>query len=272
MILGALVDAGLPLDALERELCKLPVQGFELRAQRVDKRGLAALHLDVLVPGEDGQLAKPRDDSGHHHADHHHEGMAHRNLGDILLILRAAHFPDVVEAMAAKIYRRLAQAEGRVHGRPPDEIAFHEVGQIDAVVDIAGAALGLYLLGIEKVFCSPLPCGRGRIRSAHGETPSPAPATMELLRDAPTYELAVDGEFVTPTGAAILTSVASFESRPAMTIATIGYGAGSSDFAFPNVLRVLVGDTSESGQAASHPDDVVQLETNIDDMNPQLYE
>lgn len=265
MIVGALIDAGLSLDALERELRKLPVRGFDIRAQRVDKRGLAALYLDVRVPGEDGQ-------ADHSHAAHHHEGIAHRKLTDVLQILREAHFPDVVEAMAAQIYRRLAQAEGRVHGVPADEIAFHEVGQIDAIVDIAGAALGLYSLGIEKVFCSPLPCGRGRTRSAHGEMPSPAPATMELLRDIPTYQLDVDGEFVTPTGAAILTSIASFETRPAMTIGGIGYGAGSSDFPFPNVLRVLVGDSLQREQGAQHPDDIVQLETNIDDMNPQLYE
>jgi len=293
MILGALIDAGLSPDALERELRKLPVHGFELRARRVDKRGLAALHFDVYVPGEDGRLAGDADNShahehhthehhahehhahehhAHRHDAHHHEGIAHRKLGDVLEILRSAHFPDVVESMAAQIYRRLARAEGQVHGVPAEQIAFHEVGQIDAIVDIAGAALGLHLLGIEKVFSSPLPCGRGRIRSAHGEMPSPAPATMELLRDVPTYELDVDGEFVTPTGAAILTTVASFETRPAMTIAGIGYGAGSSDFPFPNVLRVLIGDSVKREGGEQHPDDVVQLETNIDDMNPQLYE
>jgi uncharacterized protein (TIGR00299 family) protein len=231
------------------------------------------------VPGEDGRLADDTRDSHEHnhhshdhHNAHHHEGIAHRKLGDVLHILRAAHFPDAVETMATQIYRRLAQAEGRVHGVPADQIAFHEVGQIDAIVDIAGAALGLYLLGVEKVFSSPLPCGRGRIKSAHGEMPSPAPATMELLRDVPTYALDIDGEFVTPTGAAILTTIASFETRPAMTIAGIGYGAGSSDFPFPNVLRVLIGDPVRREGGAPHPDEVVQLETNIDDMNPQLYE
>jgi len=166
----------------------------------------------------------------------------------------------------------LAYAEARVHGVPVDEIAFHEVGQVDAIVDIAGAALGLHLLGIDAVYCSPLPCGRGRITSAHGEGPSPAPATLDLLRDAPTYALDLEGEFVTPTGAAILSSIASFDERPPMTIAGIGYGAGSSDFPFPNVLRVILGATIERAAATPGPDDVVQLETNIDDMNPQLYE
>jgi pyridinium-3,5-bisthiocarboxylic acid mononucleotide nickel chelatase len=272
MILGALVDAGLSLDALERELRKLPVSGFALRVERVDKRGLAALHLDVHVPGEDGHPANAHDGTAHPGHDHHHEGIAHRKLGDIVAILHAARLPTDAAVMAEKIYRRLAHAEARVHGVPVDEIAFHEVGQIDAIVDIAGAALGLHLLGIDAVYCSPLPCGRGRITSAHGEGPSPAPATLELLRDAPTYALDVEGEFVTPTGAAILSSIASFAARPPMTIAGIGYGAGSSDFPFPNVLRVILGATLEQHPGTPGPDDVVQLETNIDDMNPQLYE
>jgi pyridinium-3,5-bisthiocarboxylic acid mononucleotide nickel chelatase len=271
MILGALCDAGLPLDALERELRKLPVSGFVLRHTRVDKRGLAALHLDVEVPGEDGHVAShPAHSAGHHH----HEGLAHRTLADIVAILRAAHLPAEVEATAEKIYRRLAVAEARVHGSGVEEIAFHEVGQVDAMVDITGAAIALHLLGIEKVYCSALPCGTGRIRSAHGEGPSPAPATMDLLRDAPTYALDVDGEFVTPTGAAILSSIASFDTRPPMIVRAIGYGAGTSDFPFPNVLRVMLGETLPAAHAdgASSAEHVVQLETNIDDMNPQLYE
>ena len=217
MILGALVDAGLPLESLERELRKLPISPFALHAQRVDKRGLAALYLDVDVPGEDGHA---HDAHGSHHDAHRHERLAHRKLADVLEILKAAHFERAVEAMAEKTYRRLAGAEARVHGTTVEEIAFHEVGQIDAIVDIAGAAIGLHMLGIGAVYCSPLPCGQGRVTSAHGEMPSPAPATLDMLRDAPTYALDVAGEFVTPTGAAILTAVASFQARPPMTINT----------------------------------------------------
>lgn len=277
MILGSLVDAGLPQDSLERELCKLPVSNWKLSAQRVNKRGLAALFLDVHVPGEDGHLtgshtSGEHDHHDHHEGDHRHEHSAQRKLGDVLQILHAANLPAEVEQTATKIYRNLARAEARVHGERPEDIAFHEVGQIDAIIDIAGAALGLHLLGIDSVYCSALPCGKGRIHSAHGEGPSPAPATMELLRDKPTYDLDVDGEFVTPTGAAILATVASFDPRPAMTITGIGYGAGRTEFPFPNVLRVLIGETLERGQPAAGPDDVVQLETNIDDMNPQIYE
>ncbi len=274
MILGSLVDAGLPQDMLERELRKLPVSGWQLRTERVRKRGLAALYLDVHVPGEDGHRAHPHPD-GHDRAnagDHHHEGIAHRTLSDVLQILQAAKLPARVEQTAALIYRNLAHAEGRAHGEPSEAVVFHEVGQVDAIVDIAGAALGLHLLGVEAVFCSALPCGKGRITSAHGTGPSPAPATLELLRGKPTYTLDVEGEFVTPTGAAILSSIASFEPRPAMTIDSIGYGSGSSDFPFPNVLRVLIGETTQPAPDEADPDDVVVLETNIDDMNPQFYE
>jgi pyridinium-3,5-bisthiocarboxylic acid mononucleotide nickel chelatase len=268
MILGALVDAGLPLGALERELAKLPVSGWAISAGPVRKRGLGALYLDVRVPGEDH--------------DHRHVGSAdggakehaHRRLADVLEILKAAAYPREVEQTATAIYRRLAEAEARVHRVPVDEILFHEVGQVDAIVDITGAALGLHLLGIERVYCSPLPCGRGTIHSAHGDLPTPPPATLELLRGSPTYAIDFEGELVTPTGAAILTSVAAFDVRPPMTIERIGYGSGRSDFPFANVLRVIVGeaaaDLAEPAQAG--PDTVVQLETNIDDMNPQLFE
>ncbi|MFI5388184.1 MAG: nickel pincer cofactor biosynthesis protein LarC [Candidatus Eremiobacterales bacterium] len=263
MILGALVDAGLSLDALERDLRKLPVEGWSIEARRVDKHGLSALYLDVRVPGEDHERG--------HHGHHDH---AHRTLADVLSIVRRAGFPAAVEKAASAIYHRLADAEAKVHGVPVEEIAFHEVGQIDAIVDIAGAALGLYLMGIERVYCSAMPCGRGFIDASHGRMPSPAPATLELLRGVPTYDVDVDGELVTPTGAAILSTIASFESRPPMVIDCIGYGAGRSDFPFPNVLRVLVGETAQSpaGGGGASGSDVTVLETNIDDMSPQLYE
>lgn len=268
MIMGALVDAGLSLDALERELRKLPIAGWTIGARRVDKRGLAALYLDVDVPGEDHHH--------HHDAPHGHDhahAHSHRTLADVLSIVRQAGFPAAVEKTASAIYHRLGEAEARVHGVAVDRIAFHEVGQIDAIVDIAGAALGLYLLGIDRVYCSAIPCGRGFIEASHGRMPSPAPATLDLLRGAPTYDVDIDGELVTPTGAAILTTIASFDPRPPMVVESIGYGAGRSDFPFANVLRVLVGETVETGRpGGGSGDDVTILETNIDDMSPQLYE
>jgi uncharacterized protein (TIGR00299 family) protein len=271
MILGSLIDAGLPLGLLERELQKLPVKGWSLKARPVHKHGLGALYLDVAVAGEDGRAP---------HGSHHHEGIAHRKLADVLGILRAAGFSKHVEDQARGIYVRLGQAEARVHRVPLEEIAFHEVGQVDAIIDIAGAVIALDALGVERVFCSALPCGRGTIASAHGTLPSPAPATLELLRGAPTYAIDIDCELVTPTGAAILTEIAGFAERPPMRLESIGYGSGRSDFPFPNVLRVMIGETGaapgadgpgdkRAGDAAG--DDVVQIETNIDDMSPQLY-
>lgn len=270
MIAGALVDAGLSVDALERELRRLPVGGWSIRAEQVHRRGLGATYLDVTVPGEDSPNPAARD-----HEHHSHEGTAHRRLSDIIEIVRAARFARDVEERAVAVYRRLGEAEARVHRRPVEKIAFHEVGQIDAIVDVAAAALGLHLLGVDGVYCSPLPLGRGRIRGAHGEYPSPAPAALELMRGAPTYAVDLDAELVTPTGAAILTTLASFDVRPPMTIERIGYGSGRSDFPFPNVLRVVMGETTGTGFAgptSRSPTEVEQIETNIDDMNPQLYE
>lgn len=267
MILGSLVDAGLPLDRLQTELRRLPVSGWELHARRISKRGLAALFLDVCVAGEDRHAGEP-----HASHDHHHEGIAHRKLADVLAILRAAHFTPPVERMAERIYRRLAAAEAAMHGSTVNDVVFHEVGQVDAIIDITGAAIALDLLGVERAHCSALPCGTGRIQSAHGEGPSPAPATMELLRGHPTYTIDLAAEFVTPTGAAILTEIASFEPRPPMIVNQIGYGSGSSDFPFPNVLRVLIGETHPASPADASDDDVVQIETNIDDMDPRVYE
>jgi uncharacterized protein (TIGR00299 family) protein len=272
MIMGALVDAGLSIDALERELRRLPLEGWSIHAEPVHKRGLGALYLDITVPGEDHHAAVAP------HEPHAHEPHAHRTLADVIAIVRAAGFPTAVEKTACAIYHRLGEAEARVHRVPIDQIAFHEVGQIDAIVDIAGAALGLYMLDIDRVYCSRLPCGRGTTHAAHGALPSPPPATMELLRGFPCHDVDIDAELVTPTGAAILTTVAQFTPRPAMTVRGIGYGSGRSDFPFANVLRVVIGDAlADAGSEAALPrsngtGQIEQLETNIDDMNPQLYE
>ena len=262
MILGALVDAGVSTEALERELQRLPVSGWALHARETHKQGLGATYLDVEVPGEDH----------HRHSQAHAHAHAHRSLSEVLGIVHAAGYPSHIETMATRIFERLAQAEARVHRMPVEEIVFHEVGQIDAIIDITGFALALDLAGVETVFCSPLPCGNGSITSAHGTFPSPAPATLELLRGVPTYQVDLAEEMVTPTGAAILTAIAKFTQRPSMVIDRIGYGAGRSDFPFPNVLRACIGEPSPASRATSDALDVVQIETNIDDMNPQLYE
>ncbi len=275
MILGALVDAGLSVDALERELRRLPVRGWKIKTEAVHKCSIGALYLDVDVPGEDLEHGHGRINSTAPlgSEQHHHEGHPHRSLADVLEIIRAARYPAQVESRAVKIYERLAAAEARVHRVPVNDIAFHEVGQVDAIVDVAGAVLGLHLLGVESIYCSPLPCGRGTVHGAHGAMPSPSPATLDLLRGVPTYAVDLDAEMVTPTGAAILTGLASFALRPPMTIERIGYGAGRSEFPFANVLRVSIGERAGSENPLLQPEDgdVVQIETNIDDMNPQLY-
>lgn len=248
MLLGALVDAGLGPDALVAELRKLEVEGWSLRAERVRRAGIAA----TLI-----------------HVDLEETPQPHRRLPEILRIIEGSALTESDKTHAASVFRRLAQAEARVHGIQPDDVDFHEAGALDAIVDVAGAVAGLRLLGIDELYCSPLPVGGGTARSAHGVLPVPAPATLELLAmaGAPVAPATADRpmEMVTPTGAAIVTTLATFD-RPAMTLQRTGYGAGGRDpEGWPNVLRVWIGD------AAGAPRTMLLVETNIDDMNPEVY-
>ena len=250
MILGALVDAGVPLDALRAELKKLALPGWEIGAREVRKGAFRAIKVDVEI-----------DARAHHH---------HRGLKDILAILDGSALAPEVREPAGRIFRRLADAEARVHGTTPDEVHFHDVGAVDAIVDVTGAVIGLALLGVERVTVSALPLGGGLVGGPHGRIPVPGPGTAELLRGFPVVDTGVRAELVTPTGAAILTTLAVAPGRmPAMTIESIGYGAGTMDLAdTPNVLRLLVGRAAESGATET----IAQVETTIDDMSPQLYE
>lgn len=254
MILGALVNAGVALEDLAAYLSRLPVGGYRLTA-RADQRGpMAGAKVDVVLDERDAR--PPR-----------------RTLSTILDILAAADLPLPVREQASEIFRRLAVAEGKVHGISPDAVHFHEVGAVDAIVDVTGACLGLHLLGVEAVFSSPLPAGDGFVRAAHGVIPVPAPATVELLamakaplRPAPAGHERV-GEMVTPTAAAILTTLAVFR-QPTMTLERVGYGIGTRDHpTLPNVLRVWLGDVAQ----AAPEREVLLLETNIDDMNPEVF-
>jgi uncharacterized protein (TIGR00299 family) protein len=247
MLLGALIDAGVDEAALRSQLSKLNVEGWTLRSERVTRGGLAAT------------LA---------HVDLAERPQPHRKLPDVLAMIDASSLEAADQRAASAIFRRLAAAEARVHGVADAEIDFHEVGAIDAIVDIAGAVVGLRLLGVEELYCSPLPAGGGTVRSAHGELPVPAPATVELIASAGAPLAASSGdrpmELVTPTGAAIVTELAAFE-RPAMRLERIGYGAGGRDPAgWPNALRIWVGDS------IAHRAAMLQIETNIDDMNPEI--
>ena len=250
MILGALVDAGVAVDDLRRELARLPIGGFTLAARPVRKGDFRATKVDVGV-----------DASAHGH---------HRSLGDILAILGGSSLGDRVKEQASRIFTRLADAEARAHGTSRGAVHFHDVGAVDAIVDVTGSVIGLDLLGIDTVAISALPLGGGFADGPHGRIPVPGPGTAELLRGYPLTDTGVRAELVTPTGAAILTTLAASAGHmPSMTLTTVGYGAGTMELpGTPNVLRCLVGETGGTGAVET----VVQVETTIDDMSPQLYE
>lgn len=249
MLLGALIDAGVPVEALRAELDRLRLPGWRLEMRRVTRASLAAVKVDVVV--ED---TRP----------------PHRRLGDVLALIEAADLPEADRRRGASVFRALAEAEARVHGVGPEEVEFHEVGAVDAIVDVMGAIAGLRLLGADELYASALPAGSGVIRGAHGELPSPAPATLELLASvrAPVADARGDVPFelVTPTGAAVVTTLATF-GRPALRLERVGYGAGARELeGRPNVLRLWVGE-----RIAERGGTMLQIETNIDDLNPELY-
>jgi pyridinium-3,5-bisthiocarboxylic acid mononucleotide nickel chelatase len=260
MLLAAFLDAGLDREALERALRTVVADGWALEPKRVVKRGIAATYAGLVVPGEDG------DDEHHHH--HAHGTPGTRTLADVLDIVEHSGLSERQRERASAVYRALADAEARTHGTTADLIRFHEIGQIDAILDVAATCVALDLLGIDELRCSPFPIGHGPIGMEHGIYPNPPPATAYLLTGWPTRALDVAGELVTPTAAAILTTLAK-PGRADMTIERIGYGAGRSDFTVPNVTRVLIGTTAAAASAA---DEVVVIEANIDDMLPQHYE
>jgi uncharacterized protein (TIGR00299 family) protein len=266
MLLAAFLDAGLDRGALERALRGVVAEGWTFAPERVVKRGIAATSARLVVPGEDG--------APDHDRTHRHHAGPHRTLADVLAIVERSTLTARQRERAAAVYRRLAEAEARVHGVDVTTIHFHEIGQIDAILDVAAFCVALDLLEIDEVRCSPFPIGDGTIRMEHGTYPNPPPATAELLRGWPTRAAAVAGELVTTTAAAILTTLASPGGRPDLVVERIGYGAGTSDFTIPNVTRVSIGTVSLRDGAGEGPDgdDVVVLEANVDDMSPQHYE
>jgi pyridinium-3,5-bisthiocarboxylic acid mononucleotide nickel chelatase len=247
IFLGTLLDAGWPLERLRLAIAqlRLPTAEYSIAARTVMKGPLRATLADIQTA----------------------EGHAHRHLADIDAIINGSDLPAPVKPNAVAVFTRLADAEAKVHGTTRDKIHFHEVGALDAIIDIVGTCAGLHDLHIEKLYAGPLPLGIGWTQSAHGQIPLPAPATLELLAaaKAPTRPAAGPGEWVTPTGAALVCQLAAF-AQPAMTLEKVGTGAGSKDAPWPNVARLWLGTPLAVGAS-----DLVQLETNIDDMNPQLY-
>jgi pyridinium-3,5-bisthiocarboxylic acid mononucleotide nickel chelatase len=250
MTLGALVDAGCPLDLLRGKLQGLQVPGWEISADKVWKNGMAATH--VRVKAADTQT--------------------HRSLTTILGILDKSDLEPQVKERAGAIFKKLGEAEATVHDVPLEKIHFHEVGAIDAIVDIVGACIGFQELGFEKFACSPLNVGGGTAKMAHGVLPVPAPATARLLLGKPTYSNGVQKELVTPTGAAIVATLCeNFGPQPSMTVSAIGYGAGTTDLETqPNVLRIMVGELAQKS-VDGHGGTIRVLEANLDDMSPQIF-
>ena len=263
MTLGALVDAGCAVAELRAELRGLQVPGWELTAEKVWKNGMAATYVRVVTEDQ----------------------SKHRSLSAILEILEKSRLAAGVRERAGAIFRKLGEAEAWVHDAPLEKIHFHEVGAVDAIVDIVGACIGFHALGIEKFTCSPLNVGGGTAKMAHGILPVPAPATANLLQGKPTYSNGVQKELVTPTGAAIVATLCdSFGPQPAMSVSAIGYGAGTADLeGQPNVVRIMVGEEVEAAKGeekGAQPglavplgfdEEIAVIEANLDDMNPQIY-
>jgi len=249
MTLGALMDAGVSIDTLCAGLAKLNLPGYELKAEKVNRSGISATKAHVIID---------------------RKNQKSRHLSDILDIIEGSSLSPTVKEKSGRIFKRMAAAEAKVHGTIPDKIHFHEVGAVDAIVDIVGSVIGLDHLGITQIITSSINVGSGTVRTSHGIFPIPAPATAELLKGIPFYQSSTQFELATPTGAAIISTLSnSFGPLPAMNVASIAHGAGDKDFPDrPNILRLMIGEP-----VANYEEDTsIVIETNIDDMSPQIYD
>jgi uncharacterized protein (TIGR00299 family) protein len=250
MVLGAVIDAGVPADAVRAALDSLGLP-ITLEVERVKRNGFAATKVNVIAPDQED----------------------YRFLPDVEAIIAKGKLTDRQRELALTIFRKLAVAEATVHGMPLERVHFHEVGALDSIADIIGSAVGLDLLGVEKFTSRPVPAGSGTVKCAHGLMPVPTPATAELLKGVPLAPSPVKAELTTPTGAAILTTIVKeFTDTPAMTVERIGAGAGTKDFLEqPNILRLFVGTASLGRQSGEGEQDTVWvLETNLDDVSPEV--
>lgn len=246
MILGSLMDAGLEVGRLKEELGKLHLSHYDIGTKKVTKKGMGGTQAVVSV-------------------DEHHHSHHHQHLGHIKEIIEKSDLGTGIKQKGMEIFACLAEAEAKVHRTTIEHVHFHEVGAMDAIIDVMGAVAGLAALGIERVYCSPLHVGTGTVECAHGTLPVPAPATVELIRGKPVYSTGVKGELLTPTGAAILTTLsAGFGPMPTMTLEKIGYGAGTSERAIPNLLRVVIGEARDE-LGDYNIERVAVIETNIEE-------
>src|SRR5216684_2165065 len=281
MFLGALVDAGVSPKLLENTVTALNI-GARLEISRVERGGIAATKVDVYANGEKDL---PREvfweqEEAHSHPhvqehgdshEHHHHGYG-RNLADIRKIIEKATIGNTAKATAIRIFDALGEAEAEIHNTSIEQVHFHEVGSVDAMVDIVCAAVGAESLAVEEWVCSPLNVGGGTVKCAHGTLPVPAPATLKLLQNAPVYSSGPQVELVTPTGAAIVQTLSTrFAPFPAMKIEKAGYGAGTRDFSdHPNLLRITIGETEPTDRANASYERITVLEANLDDLSPQV--
>jgi len=295
MFLGALVDAGVSPTLLEETVKALDI-GARLEISKVNRSGITATKVDVFV-GDEKELPReefwaqkhahshehkhePHHEHGHEHARtgmsalHNHQPHVHgRGLNEIREIIQKAGIADQAKQTAIRIFERLGAAEAKIHNTPIEKVHFHEVGAVDAMVDIICAAVGAEALGVDEIICSPLNVGSGTVRCAHGTFPVPAPATLELLKGAPVYSSGLQFELVTPTGAAIVSTLAArFAAFPEIKVDKIGYGAGTRDFpGHANVVRLTIGEAQPAMSAKVSQETISVLEANLDDLNPQVF-
>jgi uncharacterized protein (TIGR00299 family) protein len=250
MILGALLSLGIEQEALERELSKLNLLGVSLDSMIVDRSGVSAMHVEVVAPDQ----------------------QAHRHLSDIVRIINGSSLEDNVKTMSTGIFTRLAEAEAKVHGVPLEKVHFHEIGAIDAIIDIVGACIGFQMLDIDRFVCSEINVGSGFVEMEHGKFPIPPPAVVELLRNVPVYANEIKGELITPTGAAIISTVCdNYGPLPKLRLEATAYGAGTRTYdRFPNVLRILIGESVAEEKEDQSTDNLVLIETNLDDISAQV--
>jgi uncharacterized protein (TIGR00299 family) protein len=250
MILGGLAALGVDRDALVKQLETVAPVEIEIEFSDVNRSGIAAIHANVVVPEE----------------------KTHRHLKDVEAIIDASGVSDSVKQRSKAIFRRLADAEAKVHGIDVGRVHFHEVGAMDAIVDIVGACVGFEMLGVEHFACSKIHVGSGFVEMAHGKFPIPPPAVAELLTGIPFYSSEIEGELATPTGVAIISTLCkSYGPMPEMTVDRVGYGAGTRQYEnFPNTLRLMVGRSALANATTPGSERLVLLETNIDDLSPQI--
>lgn len=274
MTLGALIDCGVDCEKFKRELAKLNIDGYEIDITRGMKNGISGTDVNVILEMDHDGNAHHHDNDGndeHNHEDHHHEhGMhshAHRNLSDIEKIIDDSSLSVKVKELSKLMFKKVAVSEAKIHGKSMEEVHFHEVGAVDSIIDIVGTAICIEELKIDKFISSPVNTGMGFVKCQHGIIPVPGPAALEMLKGVPVYSMDINTELVTPTGAAIISTLCSeFGPLPRMVVERCGYGCGKKDIEIPNLLRVVIGEDKKKD------DYLTMMECNIDDMNSEFYD